>query len=269
MYRHKKILDCEGGADELIRFIPIGDIHWLTESTDIAALQRVVEQYAGVKNTYFFGLGDWFDLIYALPSEKRYDVRAQARTLEENKSALESILAPIAGQFIAVLDGNHEERFNKCGIGSPVIAWAKGKPAFYGGYSCFVGVTARWIGKKGERVKSNALEFYLHHGWFSGRKKGAKVNNMEDTAASFDTNIYLFGHSHDLITSKRVMMNRHGAEYKVFVNSGTFSKTNTWGHTTYGERAGYPPTVCGDVVEILWYPWQRHGKMNGKIKILM
>ncbi len=267
MYRHKKILDCEGGVDEFIRFIPVGDFHWLTESTDITALHRMVTKYAGAKNTYFFGIGDWFDLIYALPTERRYDIRAKERTLDENKDALESILAPISGQFISVLDGNHEEKFNKCGIGSPVISWAKGKSAFYGGYSCFTGVTARWKGDKGERKKSNTLEFYLHHGWFSGRKKGGKINNMEDAAASYDADVYIFGHSHDLITSKRVMLDRHGVKHKVFVNSGTFSKTNTWGVTTYGERAGYPPTVCGEVAQILWFPWEKKHKMRGRIEV--
>ncbi len=269
MYRHKKTIDCEGGAGERIRIVPVGDMHWFTESTDFMAFRRMVATYAPDPKTFFFGMGDWWDCIYALKGEKRFDARAETRTLDEVKDTLDVEVNPISDRFLVALDGNHEDNLNQWGLGSPVIWWAKKNRVPYGGYSCFFDLVAHWKNKEGKRIKTNTLSFYLHHGFFSGRKKGAKINNMEDAAASYNAQVYIWGHSHDLIASKRVMMDKHGVTHKTFVNSGTFNKTNTWGATTYGEKRAYPPTVCGDVVEILWYPWQRHGKMNGKIKILM
>ena len=63
--------------------------------------------------------------------------------------------------------------------------------------------------------------------------------------------VFITGNSHDCWSTKRVKMGYNGATTQLFVNTGTFLETATWGTTGYSEVKGYPPLKLG-VVKITW-----------------
>jgi hypothetical protein len=134
----------------------------------------------------------------------------------------------------------------------------------YLGYSAFFSLTAHWmVGNR--RNMSNVLHFYLNHGWFAGKKTGGKINNMEDSAASYEADVYIFGHSHSTIATKRMILHPAGAREKVFMNSGTFLKTNEWATSGYAERRGYPPTKVGTAT-LVWTPFVNKRVNDGRLR---
>lgn len=251
---------------ERLILIPLGDIHWRTESCDEAALRDLVAWGAKEPDVRFIGMGDWWDSI--LPADPRFDAASDFTMLDQLWAGLATVIEPIKDKLLALHIGNHEYELVKRGIGNPILKLCHEWKIPYGGYASFF----RLVAAKPGGEKSNTLQIYAHHGWFAGRKRGGKLNAMEDAAASYLADLYLFGHSHDTISSKRVVLTHHGARERAFVNSGTFMKTNTWnGPASYSERKGYPPTKVG-TPRVEWYPWRERrienkGRINGELRL--
>ncbi len=251
--------------DRLI-IIPLGDIHWRSENTDEAALRDLIAWGAKEPDVRFIGMGDWWDSI--LPADPRFDAASEFTMLDQLWAGLATLIEPIKDKFLALHIGNHEYELIKRGIGNPILKLCHEWHIPYGGYASFF----RLVASKPTKNKFNTLEIYSHHGFFAGRKHGGKVNAMEDAAANYLADLYLFAHSHDTITTKRIMLHHFGAKQKAFVNTGTFLKTNSWGGpASYSERKGYPPTMVG-VPRIEWYPWRERrlengGRINGELRL--
>ena len=109
------------------------------------------------------------------------------------------------------------------------------------------------------RLKFDRSQFHIppvviwaHHGFFGGgRKKGSKVNNLEDIASGYNSDIYITGHSHDLFATSTLQMNLASSgkqiytKKKIFVNTGTFLNTVTTKSEGYAERKAYTPKKIG------------------------
>ena len=120
------------------------------------------------------------------------------------------------------------------------------------GYSAIIKV--RFINEtdEGNRSGSHSLKIYVHHGAGGGRKKGAKVNRVQDLAMSFpDCQIYCMGHVHDRIAfidaalDSKEQKDELKDRPRAFGVTGTYKKTYLQGGRGYGERAQYPPTSLG------------------------
>ena len=262
--------DAAGPGDICQPIVPVGDIHAGAPGCDWSALRSIVGWSVG-EGAAIIGMGDFFDLI--VPADPRFDA-AEGRDLnaETEYGRLLSVLEPTRGKWLFSLFGNHEHTLSARGHGNYAERLCRdlGDVPF-GGYSCFYTLTARLLDADGHRLRSNSLVIYAHHGWFGGRKRGGKINAMEDAAGSYAADLYLFGHSHDCVASKRIFLTPGGARERCFVNTGTFYKTNEWGKTSYAERAGYPPTRVG-ITRVLWYPFRQRaiegGRINGELTLV-
>jgi len=190
------------------------------------------------------GMGDYFDCV--IPKDPRFDPSEEYNLIDENYEVIKKLFEPIKQKILCLLIGNHEYHLVSDGYANLAQRLATELGTAYGGFSCFLRLETK-------EKPNKRLVFYLHHGWFSGRKRGSKINNLEDMMRDYEADVYLAGHSHDLFATRRVRLSFNGARKIVFANTGSFLETSTWGTTGYGERAGFPPQKLG-VVKLKWYP---------------
>jgi len=242
---------------DFIQIAPFGDLHNGSPNCDWKKFCRFVN-WADEKNIYVYGMGDLFDVILA--TDKRYNSEERQIPLLRAIDDVERVLKPLAkkGLILGLHRGNHEQKMANIGVGDPVECLCDRLGVKFLGYSAYTMIRSRT--KDGY---SNSLTIYSHHGFFSGRKRGSKINNLEDISQHWDADLYLAGHSHDLFHSKRVFINFYGQRERSFVNTGAFLKTSEIGTCNYSERAGYPPQKLG-ISRIEWQPFKVKQTMTGK-----
>ncbi len=103
--------------------------------------------------------------------------------------------------------------------------------------------------EKGQRVRT--VMIYAHHGWGGGsRTAGADITKYAKHTASWNCDIFLYGHVHRLQTDKidrmDIVGNKLVSKPKYLYICGTFQKTlNLTDVPTYAEEKGYPPVSIG------------------------
>lgn len=273
--------------------IPIGDTHVGTRAFDRARFLAHVKWIKETPDTYWVGVGDYcecispkdvrFDPEIIDPSytdQKRYQElwgQIYSKTLPVGFRALVdlptiqakdfiSMVKPIADKCIGLSMGNHEWdiqiKYDK-NILEYICQELKVKNL---GWSS---LTRLRFHKN--KIHAVPIVMYVSHGYSMGRKKGGKINVLEDKASMFDAEIYISGHSHDKIASTRDLLGipRRGrlefvVRKKVFCIVPSFFRTYEEGIITYGERKEYPPTAMG-VIKITIEPYRRtltHGRLG-------
>jgi hypothetical protein len=240
LYRLRQFID----KQEQIEIIPIGDIHYGSPNCNVKLLKGILDYIKETPSCYIIGMGDYIDSI--LPKDKRFDPTNEFKVIDEYVEDMKALFSPVKDRFLCLLTGNHEYHLHTDGFGDVSLRLSKELGVAYGGFSCFLRLETKQ--KPVKRIVG-----YLHHGWFSGRQRGSKINNLENMMRDYDADFYLAGHSHDLFATRRVRIGFEGAKKIVFANTGSFLETATWNTCGYGERAGYPPQKLG-VVKIKWYP---------------
>jgi hypothetical protein len=229
---------------EQIEIIPVGDVHYGSPNCNMKCFNRIINYIKDTPNCYMIGMGDFWDCI--IPKDKRFDPSQEFNLIDNSYDVIKEILQPIASKILCLLSGNHEYHLVSDGYGDLTKRLSKELGTAYAGYSTFLRIET-----KEKPVRK--IVIYAHHGWFSGRQRGSKINNLENMMRDYDAEIYLAGHSHDLFATRRVRLSFEGDRKIIFANTGSFLETSTWGTSGYGERAGYPPTKIG-VVKIKWFP---------------
>ncbi len=156
---------------------------------------------------------------------------------------------PIKDQILGVMGGNHEQKVkNQFGFDPiSVIAQRLEKPILTDpGY-----LILRF--KNGGT--SRLYNIFCSHGQFmGGRKRGSKINSMEDKMADFDFDMILAGHTHDLWMSTRkkvvpvIGKNKITFDEKkiTFINTGSFMSTYTDSNIdTWASRSVFSPQRSG------------------------
>lgn len=159
---------------------------------------------------------------------------------------------PIKDQIIGVLGGNHEntvkQHFGFDAIS--VIAQRLEIPILTDpGY-----VTIRFKNGGSTRI----YNIFCTHGQFlGGRKRGSKVNNMEDKTSDFEFDAMLAGHTHDrwVSTRKRIVPvtgRNNNVSFderrKIFINTGSFMTTYNESNTDgWASRNVFSPQIAGVV----------------------
>jgi len=251
MYKISKDIKI-GKTVNQIEIIPTGDWHLGSVNCNRRKLKEYLEYIRITPNCYLIGMGDLVDCI--LPKDKRYDASGDFRNLDELKQETLELLKPIRDKIIVLLTGNHEIKLQKEGYGDPIKWLCSELKVPYGGFSCFIKIHAI------PDTHRKSLIIFAHHGFFSGRKRGSKINNIEDLSAYWDADIFLAGHSHDIFSSRKVKIGWAGSRDLLFINTGSFVETASWRTSNYSEIHGFPPQRLG-VVKVKWYP--RTGRFYG------
>ncbi len=238
--------------DEPLSIVPLGDIHLGADGCNIEYLKNTIEWIRKTPNSYMIGLGDYLDCI--IMNDKRFDIKSvDKRFLKDLDNLplaqlkyLEKLLLPIKDKILCMIPGNHEDMFRLRNSVDIMAELRRDMEIEIGDYMTYLKIKF-----DSEQFHTTPITFFLHHGFFSGRKIGGKANQITDLAASYDANIYLLGHSHDLFsTSVDRLLLPNGAmnvikEKRIFINTGTFMETTTKGGSGYAERKAYPVAKIG------------------------
>lgn len=266
----EKIITLED-VKEPLTIIPIGDLHIGSSNTDKVYLKKTIDWIKNKKNCYTILMGDMVEAI--IPTDKRFDIRCVDKEFQNDLSNLpleqikylKKLLYPIRHKIITSLEGNHEEKFKLHNYIDLQRELCEYLGVERGDYMTFV------------RLKFNREQFHCPpiviwctHGWFEGRKRGGKINQLEDVAAGYDFDIALAGHSHDLFatSSLRIGLASTGKQIyskkKIFCNTGTFVNTVSMNSSSYAEKRAYTPKKVG-VIRIDVY-LKHHGPADIHIR---
>jgi hypothetical protein len=181
---------------EQIQLAVLGDIHAGNAAFDKKLFDRVVK-LIGDTNAYFVLMGDIADAI--TPKDKRYDLANIDRTLLTAREQYDYVFDRLSyytdiGQCLGVLSGNHDEKIRTTSESGHCYTeeLAARLEAPYLGYMNFLHFVFEINGSRSKRT------LYFWHGGGKGRKKGSRVNRLDDMRVGFQADIYCMGHTHML-----------------------------------------------------------------------
>ena len=258
------------GRADTMKIIPIGDIHIGASACEEDLLRQTV-QYILDENAYWIGMGDYCDFIQKKDWRFDSDVLADWITMKDlgdlvnaQKNRLIEILAPIAGRCLCLVKGNHEDFIKKKferDIYSEIVTEIKKlggmSPDEQLGLDYYGWLMLRFR-RKGSQER-RAIKFNLHHGFVGGKLAGAKALNMQRWLWNHETDVVIFGHSHNTAVQREAVeyidhMGNVKTAVRVGCYSGTFLKSTNGGASTYSEVKGYFPLPIGGV-EIVVKPF--------------
>ena len=251
-------------AENPFCLIPLSDIHMghVDHNEDFA--KKTIEWIAK-KGASTILLGDLIDGIG--PKDRRFENDSIAPRFKKHLDNLHhyqveellKLVDPIKDNIIAIMAGNHEDTVKKYFSydATSVIAKALEKPILTDpGY-----VILRFDHGGSKRLVS----IFCTHGQFlGGRKRGAKVNKMEDLPGRFSADIYLAAHTHDVWETKQnqIIPTRNGKYSKRrmrFINTGSFMDTYLEGeYSTWASRKLFDPIDPG-VARVDFYAKKKKG----------
>jgi predicted phosphodiesterase len=247
--------------------IPLSDIHMGHADHDADFAKKTVA-WIKEKGASVILLGDMIDGI--AQKDRRFENNSIATNFKKHLDNLHQhqvdelvkLLYPIRKQIISTMAGNHEDTVHKYFTWDPTIAIAKGlgienKILTDPGY-----VVLRFDHNGSKRL----ISILCTHGQFmGGRKRGCKVNRMEDLASDFSADIYLAGHTHDLFVTRSdsIGLSRSGkyeTRRQYFINTGSMMDTySEHGESTWASRKLFPPNKPG-VARIDFYGKKKNNR---------
>ena len=254
---------------QTFEFIPLGDAHLGSANCDRKRLDKVIKRIADNPDARWVGMGDLVESI--APDDFRWNPRdidttvtkleQSARVSDIYVTKLAEVVEPIIDKCWSINDGNHEDKFNGryfTNINLRVLQelgkahkdkhgdW---QSEMYGGWMSMARVTF-----EDKNHHRSSLPVYQQHGWQAGRKKGAKINNLDDLMGYVvGCRIYLVAHSHErLMTTKTFLgANQHWNDAAAFdsygAHTGSYLRTYQLGKVGYAEKKGFPPTSLGPI----------------------
>lgn len=195
--------------------VPIGDVHLGSPTCNVDLFERTL---AFVQRT------DCVVILMGDLMEAASKTSVGAGWVEQTGSpqaqidALAEALEPIKDKILINLEGNHEARiWTQSGIRvSKVLSRMIGVP--FGGYSAFVKL----------KVRSNNYIVHAQHGSSNAWYPHTKLTAAMRTATHTDADLYLYGHTHELLSIKvpRRFMDKRSRTVqtteKYFVLTGSF-----------------------------------------------
>jgi hypothetical protein len=252
----------------------LGDLHVGAASCDERAIRDTVKQIRADPLARWFSLGDLAEFIprsdwrfrqsRLAPWIRGLDADYCDDIVDQQLRWLITELGPIAGQCLGALYGNHEDKH--------LAKWERDVHRHLCRELKLENLTnealVRVTFTRGRVSNARSLDVYLHHGWFAGRKSGAKVNNLHDLFGQFDVDIVAVGHGHDRMiappfTTLYMAQNGELAKRRRYaLMTGAYLKSHEQGVTCYASDKGYRSADLG-AVRLLYKP-NRH-ELHGEI----
>jgi predicted phosphodiesterase len=254
----EKIIPFTG--DPVFEIYGIGDGHEGTVHHDAKRFQRYIDAVASDPYTYWVALGDHAECI--VPSDPRFEPSevdpifySHIGTLARAQSDryIETV-RPIKDKCLGVIEGNHEYQIRRRHYIDLARDAASQLEVPYLSDCAIIRFSFQLVGEDGKRQKSCLRTLFLSHGAGGGRKGGSTSNRLEDLMGEWDCDMFMFGHTHKRVTTRRVRLGvtDHGKPHmtvkeQVGASSGSFYWTYTEGHSSYGQRQLMPPVPLGSV----------------------
>ena len=239
--------------DKIVLY-PLGDIHFGTRHCDVNLLNKTIAKIRDNPNAYWIGMGDYCEMITLsdprfVASEILPDLYPSLGTLAvAQRDAIIELLKPIADKCLGLLEGNHEYEIKNRHYVDIVRDMARELRVCYLGNAAMI----RLVVYREPGNQTSTFYVYAEHGSGGGKKPGGKINALEDMMSNFDADIYLRGHVHTKLSSKRPMLKLSSkgklklmTATRVCVLTGCYYRSYEVGTSSYAERRGFPPTELG------------------------
>lgn len=240
-------IDLKHKSDTL-HVIPLSDVHTGMFNTEYDKVETLVGWVKDTPNTYLYGLGDLADAI--VPTDKRFDFDSLHPKFRNRVGDLPvaqveylaDLFEPIADKMIAFIPGGHEDVIKRRHFFdmNKELSTRVGVPE---------GHDLTFMRFRFKQFHSANLLLLATHGYVAGRRRGNKVNQLEDLSRNYEADIYTVGHSHDLFHTAsprfRVAGNEMQLEERHFANTGTFLSSTKLNTHCYAESKMYPPAFVG------------------------
>ena len=195
--------------------IPIGDVHLGSPTCNVEKFEKTLS-FIDKTDCAVVLMGDLMEAASATSVGAGWV--EQTGSPQEQLDSLYEVLKPIKDKILINLEGNHSERiWKQSGIRvSKILSKMLGVP--FGGYSAFL------------KLKVGAMNYIVHaqHGSSNAWYPHTKLTAAMRTAQHTDADLYLYGHTHELLSLKvprRSMDNRSRTvitSEKYFVLTGSF-----------------------------------------------
>lgn len=229
-----------------------GDTHLGSKSVDEKLLRKHVDE-TKESGREWVHLGDAIDGI--VPPDRRFNKQnladwAKAAFLEDNLiqeewDEFQRVFNPIRERGLFVLDG--DGKHNQSRDVADCFSRTLGVMDIEGGYpACHLLITF----SRGSSTQRKRVELVFHHGWFAGRMKGGKVNNLVQALSIYPGAWGFFcGHGHDKsgVRVDSLIVEEYRQKQWVRRAAMTGAYLQTYAHDTvgYGEVKGYAPAGLG------------------------
>lgn len=243
--------------NEPIRLVFFGDVHRDSPNHADAHWQSFLEYARGLKNAWFFGMGDYLDSTST--SERDCLAGSASHLHETTKWDLEQLtnakvalmakeLSFMRGKLIGLLNGNHYFAFQS-GINSDQKLCERLSCAYLG-VSSFVRLVFSYTSAK------VALDVWAHHGAGGARLPGGSLNRIDQMREHADADVYCMGHDHKRgvipATPRLRLENERGdlalkERQQWLLRTGSFLKAYEPGRVSYNVDAARGPCSLGHV----------------------
>ena len=227
----------------------LGDLHVGNSNADLEFFKRRIGEISK-QDVYVIGMGDWCDAI--VPSDSRFNIDTVDSEYLNGNLILKQYdfvlkqLDRIQDKIIGLHTGNHDSKIKKTMYTDYVQYMCDELEVPYLKWSA---LTKLQFVRSG---RSASYTIYSTHGNWGGGLKGNKVNRIESLDASYDADIYMVGHSHDLFATYTLQpyLNQNGnigEKLKLHVNTGCFLRGIVEGNDSYAEEGNMKPNRVGYV----------------------
>ena len=240
---------------EIILYV-LADLHVGNINTDLKFFEDTIKEIREQDNAYMLGLGDWIEGI--IPTDPRFELDSVDKGVLDGNLILNEVnyvkkqFAKISDKIIGIHTGNHDEKIKKKYTIDFIESMCKELNVPYLGWSAY---TKLRICRDN---RSTAFTIYSTHGSVAGRRKGNKINRLEEMASWYDADMYFVGHSHDVFSTldNKYYLNKKNnvvEKLQLFGNTGCFLKGIKIGTDTYAEKSNYSPNMVG-YLKVYIYP---------------
>jgi hypothetical protein len=254
----------DGRAGELQIDI-YGDTHLGSKSVDEKRLRRDIEE-TRESGRWWCHVGDVIDGI--LPGDRRFrseniadwawDALKSEELIAGEWARFRVLFEPIQDRCLFVLDG--DGKHNTCANVANKMRETLDGMGIPGGFvaTYYTFMVNRLAPEEGQlrRGPTVTVPVVFHHGWFAGRKKGGKANNLVDALGIYPEAWGFFcGHGHDKMEQRVNSLKKEGNGFQQWVRrvgmTGSYLLTYSDETTGYGEVKGYAPAGLGRMTLVL------------------
>ena len=187
-----------------------------------------------------------------ITTDKRYskahdDMGGEAIVDEQIDEAY-NILEPYASRIIGLGEGNHCQTIISHCATNPIKRLCEKLKCEYLGYTWMCNLSLSENGGRGRTVT-----IYGNHGWGGGcRTEGGDLTKYSKILSYYDSDLYLFGHTHGLMAKRSprlsIVGNRLIAKDRYICVCGTFLKTISPDEIpSWSETKGFAPARIGGI----------------------
>ena len=236
--------------------IPIFDIHFGTIFHDEKLFNKVVKYIQENENAYWFCGGDICEFLCI--EDKRFDYNSLEKSFQKNVERILTYsdeyatekLKPIADKCLFMISGNHDAKYKGRFGFDPISSICKNLNIknYTDSYETLVKILFK-------HTRVNTLDLYVHHGHgYAKVRSGTLLNILEDAMTSFEADVYIAGHSHQLIFTYKnyLSLNSTGtklkSKQKLLLRVGGFRFSRKEGFLSYEEKFGFRPNANGTYI---------------------